>query len=137
LQEFHGGIIGGNFFFNIIKRKILDADYWWPTMNCDVHEYYQTYDQCQKTNNMLTHNVAKLVITLPREPFQKWGLDFIGFVKPTNRLSGNRYILQQSGWKHEHSTPTLLLTCPQTLEETQRWVPKQNIERKIKLGHAP
>jgi len=26
---------------------------------------------------MLTQNLAKLVITLPKEPFQKWGLDFI------------------------------------------------------------
>ncbi len=63
-------------------------------MNCDVHEYYQTYDQCHKTRNMLTHNVAKLIITLPREPFQKWGLDFVRLVRLASRLLGNQYILQ-------------------------------------------
>jgi hypothetical protein len=26
---------------------------------------------------MLAQNMAKLIITLPKKPFQKWGLDFI------------------------------------------------------------
>jgi hypothetical protein len=38
---------------------------------------------------MLTHNLAKLVTTLPERSFQKWGLDSIGSLKPTNRLLGN------------------------------------------------
>jgi hypothetical protein len=42
---------------------------------------------------MLTQNLAKLVITLLKEPIKKWGLDFIGFVKPTSRMSSNHYIL--------------------------------------------
>jgi len=37
--------------------------------------------------------LEKLVTTLLEEPFQKWGLDLIGCVKPTNRLSCNQYIL--------------------------------------------
>ncbi len=46
-----------------------------------------------KKYNMLTQNLAKLVITLLKEPIKKWGLDFIGFVKPTSRMSSNQYIL--------------------------------------------
>jgi hypothetical protein len=30
-----------------------------------------------------------------------------------------------------------LLMCPQTFQETQRWVPEQNNERRKKLGHVP
>jgi hypothetical protein len=31
-------------------QKILDVGYWWLTLNQNVHEYCQTYDQCQKTS---------------------------------------------------------------------------------------
>ncbi len=41
----------------------------------------------------MTHNLAKLVTTSLERPFLKWGLDFIGPVKPTSRLLNNRYIL--------------------------------------------
>jgi hypothetical protein len=34
-----------------------------------------------------------LVTTLAEEPFMKWGLDFIGQIKPRRRLTGNIYIL--------------------------------------------
>jgi hypothetical protein len=62
-------------------------------MNWDVYEYCQICDQCQRISNLLTQNLAKLVITLPKEPFKKWGLDFIGLVKLVSRLSSNWYIL--------------------------------------------
>jgi hypothetical protein len=39
LHELYSGIGGGHFFPNVMVRKILDADYWWPTMNKDVHEF--------------------------------------------------------------------------------------------------
>jgi hypothetical protein len=54
LQELHGGVTRGHFFFDVTVRKILDVGYWWLMMNQDVHEYGQTYDQCQKTCNLLT-----------------------------------------------------------------------------------
>jgi hypothetical protein len=41
----------------------------------------------------LTQNLAKLVTTLLEKPFQKWGLDFIGHVKPTRKLSCNWCII--------------------------------------------
>jgi len=31
IQKLHGGV-GGHFFSNIMVKKILDADYWWPTI---------------------------------------------------------------------------------------------------------
>jgi hypothetical protein len=37
--------------------------------------------------------LAKLVITLPEEPFMKRGLYFIGPIKLVGRLTGNKYIL--------------------------------------------
>jgi hypothetical protein len=49
---------------------MLDVDYWWLMMNRDVHAYYQTCDQCHIIGNLLTQNLAKLVIVLPKKPFQ-------------------------------------------------------------------
>jgi hypothetical protein len=34
-----------------------------------------------------------MVTTLPKEPFQKWGLDFIGPIELASTMSGNQYIL--------------------------------------------
>jgi hypothetical protein len=65
-------------------RKTLNADYWWLMMNRNVHEYCRTCDQCQRTCNLLTQNLAKLVTTLPKELFLKWGLDFIIPTKPAS-----------------------------------------------------
>jgi hypothetical protein len=67
----------------------MDASYWWLMMNQDVHEYCQICDQCQRIGNMLTQNLAKMVITLLEKPFKKWGLNFIGHVKPSRKMSNN------------------------------------------------
>jgi len=92
LRELHGRVLGRHFFSNITMKKILDVGYWWLMMNWNAHEYCQTYDQCQRTGNPLTQNLAKLVTTLPKDSFKKWGLDFIGHVKSTSKMLGNWYI---------------------------------------------
>jgi hypothetical protein len=68
-QELHG-VVGRHFSFNIIMGKFLDVGYWWSMMNQNVYEYYQTYDQCQKTSNMLTQNLAKLLLCYPKNHFK-------------------------------------------------------------------
>lgn len=74
LQEMHQVMGGGHFFVDINIKKIVDAKYQWPALQKDVLQHCQFNDDCQRTKNLTTMNMATLVITLPIKPFMKWGL---------------------------------------------------------------
>jgi hypothetical protein len=63
------------------------------TLFKDTRDFCKSYDSCQKIGAFKTKSLAKLVTTFPKEPFMKWGLDFIGLIKLASILAGNKYIL--------------------------------------------
>jgi len=60
----------------------LDVGYWWSTMYRYVQDYYKSYDACQRIGGLATQSLLKLVTSLPKDPFMKWGLDFVGLIEP-------------------------------------------------------
>jgi hypothetical protein len=75
MRKLHEGPLGGHFTIEIMKRKILDTRYWWPTLYRDVNDYYISCDACQRIGGSATQSFVKLVTSLPKEPFMKWGID--------------------------------------------------------------
>jgi hypothetical protein len=83
MKELHDGPSRRHFATEITQRNILDVGYWWPTMYRVVHDYCRSYDACQRIGGLATQSLTKLVISLPKEPFMKRGLDFVGLIKLT------------------------------------------------------
>ncbi len=48
-----------------------------------MHDYYRSCDAYQRIRGLVTQSLTKLVTSLPKKPFMKCGLDFMGPIKPT------------------------------------------------------
>ena len=93
LTESHCGIAGGHYAGEATARKIWNSGLWWPTVMKDANEYCKKCDLCQRMGQPTEKDRMPFQPVLPLEPFQKWGLDFVGPFKPAAARTGNRYII--------------------------------------------
>ncbi|GAU50770.1 hypothetical protein TSUD_410670 [Trifolium subterraneum] len=58
--------------------KVLQSGFFWPTLFKDCVEFVQRCDNCQKTGNLSKRDEMPLNSMLEVEPFDCWGIDFMG-----------------------------------------------------------
>jgi hypothetical protein len=93
LESAHSGVAGGHYAGETTARKILQSGLWWPNVYKDSHQYARECDTCQRVGQPTERHRMAHQPVLPLEPFQKWGLDFVGPFKPPAAQTGNKYIL--------------------------------------------
>ena len=82
LDEAHSGIAGGHFAAETTARKVLQAGLWWPTLFNDAVEFVKRCDPCQRATKPQNWDRMPLSINLATQPFEKWGIDFVGPISP-------------------------------------------------------
>ena len=78
LKHFHSLECGGNFNGQRKDAKVLQSNFYWPSLFKDAHLYAKSRDRCQRTVNIRKRPEITLTTTLEVEHFDVWGIDLMG-----------------------------------------------------------
>ena len=81
-KEFHEGDCDGHHYRKTIVTKILRAEFYWSTMFSDLHKEISSCHNCQIFERKRKLVSLSLKLIFVEDPFQQWGLDFIGEINP-------------------------------------------------------
>eukprot|EP00253_Pinus_taeda_P027379 PITA_27379 len=81
----HGGPYGGHFATKRTTLKVLQVVYYWPTLHQDVKKYISQCDWCQRMGKPTPRDEMPLQPQVTFDPFNKWGMGFIGPIKPPSK----------------------------------------------------
>ncbi|KAI3730012.1 hypothetical protein L6452_18688 [Arctium lappa] len=96
LQEFDLEIIdrkgpcGGHFGGSRTAAKVLQSDFFWPTLHNDACDFVKSCNECQRSGNSSHKNEMPLNGILEVELFDVWGIEFMG---PFSLSNNYAYIL--------------------------------------------
>nr|GEY85053.1 reverse transcriptase domain-containing protein [Tanacetum cinerariifolium] len=90
LEACHNRPMGGHHGANLTANKVFDAEFFWPTIYKDSHEFVKNYDSCQQQETISQRDEMPQNSIQICEIFDVWGIDFMGSF-PSSR--GNKYIL--------------------------------------------
>jgi hypothetical protein len=83
----HSSDYGGHHCGDRTAAKVLQCGFWWPTLFKDRYDFVRTCDKCQRTGNISMRNEMPQKGILEIEPFDCWGIDFMGhFPSPYSNL---------------------------------------------------
>ena len=93
LHQAHSGVAGGHFFGETTAEKILWSGLWWPTLFSDALEFVKRCDVCQRTKLPIASDRMPLRPIMAARAFAKWGIDFVGPIKPPALCTHAEYII--------------------------------------------
>ena len=78
MREVHGGICRNHSGSRSLEHKLVQARYYWPTMQKDAEAYVKACDKCQRFSNIIRQLTEELAPMTAPWPFAQWGLDIMG-----------------------------------------------------------
>jgi len=90
LWHCHNSPCGGHYNGHKIAAKVLQSEFFWPSLFKDAHDHATQCDQCQRMGEISRRNEMPLQNIMEVEVFDCWGIDFVG---PLPLSFDNEYIL--------------------------------------------
>ena len=78
LREVHEGVCGNHSSPRSLVGEVIQAGYFWPTMQKDAIEVIQRCDKCQRFRNVQHVLTEHLTSISSPWPFSTWGIDIVG-----------------------------------------------------------
>ena len=78
----HDGPCGGHFEAKRTTFKVFQVGYYWPTLHQDVKKYVSECARCQRMGKPTLRDEIPLQPQVTFKPFDKWGIELIGPIKP-------------------------------------------------------
>ena len=92
IKEMNLGLCGGHYAPRTTTTKIMWTGFYWCTLFKDVHHFVRSCQESEFFSRKPRLPTLPLKLILVEDPFQQWGMDFIGPFDQ-NSSNGFKYIL--------------------------------------------
>ncbi|XP_050211818.1 uncharacterized protein LOC126661977 [Mercurialis annua] len=90
LSQCHSSDYAGHYGTSRTAARVLECDFFWPTLFRDAKDFVSHCDRCQRVGNISKRDEMPLTTIQEVELFDVWGIDFMG---PFSVSFGKQYIL--------------------------------------------
>ena len=101
LHQAHSGVGNGHFNSRTTAKNIMWSRIWWPTLFQDVKAFVKRCEVCQQSKVPNMFDRMPLRPMLSTRAFAKWGLNFVGPIKPPTKSTHAEYSFSSHKLSHQ------------------------------------